>query len=150
MACRSVDNLRCRDDLMNVYRANAHRSRRGSVKIRDIIGIIKILGPVVPHFFERRNGANVTLVVVAAWVMLVTRMTWVPALGLVWLLVIMAMVAATMATAHGHGHGHSHSHGESHYGMSMGHVDDYADHEISEEEFERLLDYAEQCNVKMY
>ncbi|XP_022962401.1 zinc transporter 7-like [Cucurbita moschata] len=147
MACRSVDNLRCRDDLMNVYRANASRSRRGRVKIRDIIEIIEILGPIIPHFFKKHGGANNfsscgSMGYARDQDDMGSRFGFGMASG--------EYGNGSGHYGHSHGHGHSHSHGESHYGMSMGHVDDYADHEISEEEFEKLLDYAEQCNVRMY
>ena len=158
MASRSVNNLMCKDDMRRAYREKAGRSRR-RVKVRDIIDILDIIVPVIPHFFGGRiigGGVNCSAGpdnynnnMGGGY----GREDDMPfrcgnngggRFGLV------GMASGDYGSESGH-YGHGNANHNAHHGMRMARAEDYGDREISEEEFERLLEYAEQCNVvKMY
>lgn len=162
MASRSVNNLLCRDDMRRAYREKAGNGRsRRRVKVRDIIDILDIVVPIIPHFFGNgRVAANGNYSAGPDNYNSCNNMGGgygreddMPfhcgnngggRFGLI------GMASGDYGSDSGH-YGHGNANHNGHYGMRMARAEDYGDREISEEEFERLLEFAEQCNVvKMY
>lgn len=156
MAFRSVNNLQfCKDDMRRAYREKVGSSRRRRIKIRDIIDILDIVVPIIPHFFgsntlsagpdnynsygnNHMNGGYGR------------RDDDMHSFhcgggggGRFGLDMGSGDYGNESIHCGGRGNGNNHN---GQYGMRMARADDYYDREITEEEFERLLEFAEQCN----
>lgn len=161
MAYRAVNSLQLsRDDMRRVYREQAgNYGRSNGVRIGHIIKILDILVPILPHFFRSTSlNANAN---VHTGSHNRRNMGYDGEDGM------------SGSGRYGHAHSGRYGHGMSsgndldicgYGGNGMSHanvrgncgmarpddIDNYVDRVISEEEFERLLDYAEQNNVRMY
>ena len=145
--------------MRRAYREKVGSSRRRRIKIRDIIDVLEIVGPIIPHFFGSNslsagpdnysNYGNNHMN--GSYGRRDDDMHSFHCGGGGGGRFGLDMGSGDYGNESRHYGGRGN--GNSQYGMRMALAEDYYDREITEEEFERLLDFAEQShnnNSRMY